>query len=77
MPALLLRITVVDKDVTKTLRFDKSMTVFDACKYVSSKINTPNAEQGVYRHVNFMYKLMYATPDAVQCFQRLDNACMV
>ena len=57
MSALLLRITVVEKGVTKSLRFDKSMSVFDACKYVNTKINIQNAEQGVYKHANYMYKL--------------------
>lgn len=49
MPPLLLRVRVVDIGVTKSLHFDKSMKVFDACKYVNKKkhaINSDLSKQG-------------------------------
>lgn len=42
MATLQLRIHIVDKNVTKTMGFDPSTTVYDACRFIREKISEAN-----------------------------------
>ncbi|KAE8745328.1 hypothetical protein FOCC_FOCC008014 [Frankliniella occidentalis] len=45
MATLSLKISIVDKDVTKTMKFDPSTSVFDACRVIREKISEANFGQ--------------------------------
>lgn len=38
MACVSLKISVVEKDVTKTIQFDPNTSVFDACRHIRDKI---------------------------------------
>ncbi|KAJ9593984.1 hypothetical protein L9F63_014625, partial [Diploptera punctata] len=42
MATLSLRISIVDKDVTKTMQFDPTTSVYDACRIIREKISEAN-----------------------------------
>lgn len=46
MALLQLRIHIVDKNVTKTMGFDPSTTVYDACRLIREKITEANFGDG-------------------------------
>ncbi|XP_049847483.1 talin-1 isoform X1 [Schistocerca gregaria] len=45
MATLSLRISIVDKNVTKTMQFDPTTTVYDACRIIREKISEANQGQ--------------------------------
>ncbi|XP_046398722.1 talin-1 isoform X1 [Ischnura elegans] len=45
MAMLSLRISIVERDVTKTMQFDPSTSVFDACRIIREKISEANLGQ--------------------------------
>lgn len=57
--SLSLRINIVDSNVTKTIVFDPTTTVYDACKVIREKCTEANLGQG-----KFIFKStpMYFTP---------------
>ena len=46
MATIQLRIHIVDKNVTKTMGFDPSTTVYDACRVIREKISEANMGEG-------------------------------
>lgn len=48
MATLSLRISIVDKDVTKTMQFDPTISVFNACQLIREKISEANLDQRKY-----------------------------
>lgn len=45
MAQLSLRINIIDSNVTKTMVFDPSTTVYDACRIIREKITEANLGQ--------------------------------
>lgn len=48
MATLQLRISIVDKNVTKTIGFDPSTSVYDACRIIREKISEANMGEGKF-----------------------------
>lgn len=48
MAALSLRINIVDRNVTKTMQFNPSTSVYDACKFIREKISEANLGERKY-----------------------------
>jgi len=45
MATLSLRISIVEKNVTKTMQFDPTTSVYDACRIIREKISEANQGQ--------------------------------
>jgi hypothetical protein len=46
MATLSLKICIVDRNVTKTMQFDPSTSVYDACRIIRDKISEANFGEG-------------------------------
>jgi len=51
MATLSLRISIVDRDVTKTMQFDPIISVFNACQLIREKISEANLDQRKFVYV--------------------------
>lgn len=45
MATLSLRISIVERDVTKTMQFDPTISVYNACRLIREKISEANLDQ--------------------------------
>lgn len=45
MATLSLRISIVDRNVTKTMQFDPTTSVYDTCRLIREKISEANLDQ--------------------------------
>ena len=48
MATISLRVCIVDKDLTKTMQFDPSTSVYDACRLIREKIIEARVGEGKY-----------------------------
>lgn len=60
MATLSLRISIVEKNVTKTMQFDPNTSVYDACRIIRDKITEANLGQREYTpnldiHLSWIY----------------------
>lgn len=73
MAQLSLRINIVDSNVTKTMVFDPSTTVYDACKLIREKITEANLGQRksyfkylfMRQSLQSLTELMYQKPETI------------
>lgn len=62
MATLSLKISVAEKNVVKTMQFEPSLMVYDACRQIRDKITEANLGQGIKYFIFYFFltnQIMY------------------
>jgi talin len=66
MASISLKISIVEKDVVKTMQFDPNTAVYDACRVIRDKITEANLGQRKFVPMFFLlFFCCLASPDLV------------